>query len=325
MTTTRAVRIHETGGPEKLVVEEVEVGRPGEGEVVVCHTAVGLNFIDTYQRTGLYPVPLPAVLGMEAAGTVEEVGAGVEHLKAGDRVAYPMALGAYCERRRIAADRVVKLADGIDDRQAAAMMLKGMTVEYLLHRTYPVEKGQTILFHAAAGGVGLIACQWAKALGATVIGTVSTEEKAKLAGEHGCDHPIVSSKEDIAARVRELTGGKGVPVVYDSIGKDTFEASMASLSPRGMFVSFGQSSGPVASFNPALLAQGGSLFYTRPSLGTYIAAREELELSAGRLFDAVASGKVRIEVNQTYPLAETAQAHRDLEARRTTGSTVLLP
>ena len=321
----KAVRIHEAGGPDKLVVEEIEVGRPGKGELRLRHTAIGLNFIDCYQRSGLYPLQLPAVLGMEGAGVVEAVGADVTGFAEGDRVAYPMQGGAYAEARLIPADRVVRLPEGIDDRTAAAMMLKGMTVEYLLCRTFPVQKGQTILIHAAAGGVGLIACQWAKAIGATTIGTVSTEEKAELAKAHGLDQAIVTSREDIVARVKEITGGKGVPVVYDSIGKDTFEGSLSSLAPRGMMVSFGQSSGPVASFNPARLAQGGSLFYTRPSLGNYIATREDLELSAGRLFDMVGSGKVRIEVNQSYPLAETARAHRDLEGRRTTGSTVLLP
>ncbi|MBC6440652.1 MAG: quinone oxidoreductase [Rhodospirillales bacterium] len=320
-----AVRIHETGGPEVLRIEEAEVGAPGTGEIRIRHTAVGLNFIDTYQRSGLYPMSLPATLGMEAAGVVEAVGDGVDGLADGDRVAYPMTAGAYSTERTIQAARVVKIPDTVDDQTAAAMMLKGMTVEYLLHRTFPVEAGQTILFHAAAGGVGLIACQWAKALGVTVIGTVSTDEKAALAARHGCDHPIVSAREDIAERVKEITDGKGVPAVYDSIGADTFEASLASLSPRGMMVSFGQSSGPVTSLNPARLAQGGSLFYTRPSLANYIATRDELELSGARLFDMVGSGKVGINVNQTYPLVETERAHRDLEGRKTTGSTVLLP
>jgi NADPH2:quinone reductase len=320
-----AIRMHETGGPEVLKVEEIAVGEPGPGEVLIRHTAVGLNFIDTYQRSGLYPMALPATLGMEAAGVVEVLGDGVSGLEPGDRVAYPMTGGAYCSERTIPAVKVVKIPEGVDDRTAAAMMLKGMTVEYLLCRTYPVKAGETILFHAAAGGVGLIACQWAKAIGATVIGTVSTEAKAELAKAHGCDHAIVTSREDIAARVKEITDGQGVPVVYDSIGKDTFEASLASLAPRGMMVSFGQSSGPVASFNPAVLAAGGSLFYTRPGLGNYIATREELELSGKRLFDMVAAGKVTINVNQTYALTDTQQAHRDLEGRKTTGSTVLLP
>lgn len=320
-----AIRVHRTGGPEVFTVEDVEIGEPGPGEVAIRHTAVGLNFIDIYQRSGLYPLSLPAILGMEAAGVVEGLGNGVAGFDIGDRVAYPMTVGAYSTGRTIPAAKIVKIPDSIDDATAAAMMLKGMTVEYLLHRTFPVRSGQTILFHAAAGGVGLIACQWARALGATVIGTVSTDEKAALAAAHGCDHPIVTSREDIAARVREITGGEGVPVVYDSIGADTFEASLSSLAPRGMMVSFGQSSGPVASFDPARLAQGGSLFYTRPGLANYIATREELELSGQRLFDVVGSGKVRIEVNQTRPLVEVEQAHRDLEGRRTTGSTVLLP
>ncbi len=320
-----AIRIHETGGPEALRVEEVEVGEPGPGEVRIRHTAVGLNFIDTYHRSGSYPMSLPATLGREAAGAVEAVGEGVTGLAPGDRVAYPLVAGAYCTERTIAADRLVRLPDSVDDATAAAMMLKGTTVEYLLCRTFPVRAGQTILFHAAAGGVGLIACQWASAIGATTIGTVSTDAKAELAAAHGCDHPIVAPREDIARRVAEITGGEGVPVVYDSVGADTFDASLASLAPRGLMVSFGQSSGPVASFDPVRLAQGGSLFYTRPGLADYIATREDLELSGARLFDMVGAGKVAIRVNQTYPLTETARAHRDLESRGTTGSTVLLP
>ncbi len=322
---TLAVRIHETGGPEVLTVETVETGSPGDGEVLIRHTAIGLNFIDTYQRSGLYPLALPATLGMEAAGVVEALGAGVTGFRTGDRVAYPLTVGAYAAERIMPADRLVKIPDGIDDKTAAAMMLKGMTVEYLLTRTFPVAAGQTILFHAAAGGVGLIACQWASALGATVIGTVSTDEKAALASAHGCRHPIVTSRENIALRVKEITDGRGVPVVYDSIGRDTFEASLSALAPRGMMVSFGQSSGSVDTFNPARLAQGGSLFYTRPSLANYAATRADLELSAERLFAMVGSGKVRIEINQTWPLDEIQRAHRDLEGRRTTGSTVLLP
>ncbi len=322
---TRAVRIHRTGGPDVLTLETVDTGRPGAGEVLVRQTAIGLNFIDTYQRSGLYPLALPATLGMEAAGIVEALGPGVTEFGVGDRVAYPMTAGAYASERIMPADRLVGIPDGVSDETAAAMMLKGMTVEYLLMRTFPVEKGQTILFHAAAGGVGLIACQWAKALGARVIGTVSTAEKAALASAHGCDHPIVTSSEDIAERVMDITGGKGVPVVYDSIGKDTFDASLAVLAPRGTLVSFGQSSGPVESFNPARLAAGGSLYYTRPGLANYIASRADLDLSAGRLFSMIDSGKVRIEVNQRYPLDDVERAHRDLEGRRTTGSTVLLP
>ena len=321
----QVVRIHEPGGPEVLRLDDIELDPPGPGEIRLAQSAIGLNFIDTYQRSGLYPIDLPAVLGMEGVGLVEAVGEGVEGVKEGDRVGYPMQPGAYAAARNVPADRVVALPASVDDQTAAAMMLKGMTVEYLLERCFTVRKGQTILFHAAAGGVGLIACQWAKALGVTVIGTVSTDAKAELAREHGCDHAIVTSTEDIAARVEEITGGKGVPVVYDSIGKDTFEASMASLAPRGMFVSFGQSSGTVASFNPGLLAQGGSLYYTRPSLANYIASRGDLEMSGRRLIEMVGSGKVKITVNQTYPLAEVVQAHTDLEARKTTGSTVLLP
>lgn len=322
---TRAVRIHRTGGPDVLTVETVDAGRPGAGEVLIRQTAVGLNFIDTYQRSGLYPLALPATLGMEAAGVVEAVGPGVTDPGIGDRVAYPMTAGAYAGERIMPADRLVRIPDGVSDETAAAMMLKGMTVEYLLMRTFPVQEGQTILFHAAAGGVGLIACQWARALGAQVIGTVSTAEKAALASDHGCHHPIVTSSEDIVERVMDITGGKGVPVVYDSIGRDTFDASLKVLAPRGTLVSFGQSSGAVESFNPARLAAGGSLYYTRPGLAHYIASREELDLSAKRLFSMVDSGKVRIEVNQTYPLDDVERAHRDLEGRRTTGSTVLLP
>ena len=322
---TRAVRIHRTGGPEVLTLETVDAGQPGAGEVLVRQTAIGLNFIDTYQRSGLYPLALPATLGMEAAGIVEALGSGVTDLGIGDRVAYPMTAGAYAGERIMPADRLVRIPDGISDETAAAMMLKGMTVEYLLMRTFPVEEGQTILFHAAAGGVGLIACQWARALGVRVIGTVSTAEKAALASAHGCDHPIVTSSEDIAERVMDITGGKGVPVVYDSIGRDTFDASLAVLAPRGTLVSFGQSSGPVESFNPARLAAGGSLYYTRPGLANYIASREDLDLSAERLFSMVGSGKVQIEINQRYALDDVERAHRDLEGRRTTGSTVLLP
>ncbi len=322
---TRAVRIHKVGGPEVLTLETVDAGQPGAGEVLIRQTAIGLNFIDTYQRSGLYPLALPATLGMEAAGVVEALGSGVADLGVGDRVAYPMTAGAYAGERIMPADRLVRIPDGVSDETAAAMMLKGMTVEYLLMRTFPVEEGQTILFHAAAGGVGLIACQWARALGVRVIGTVSTAEKAALASAHGCDHPIVTSSEDIAERVMDITGGKGVPVVYDSIGRDTFDASLAVLAPRGTLVSFGQSSGPVESFNPARLAAGGSLYYTRPGLANYIASRKDLDLSAERLFSMVGSGKVQIEINQRYALDDVERAHRDLEGRRTTGSTVLLP
>ncbi|MCJ7442544.1 MAG: quinone oxidoreductase [Thermoanaerobaculaceae bacterium] len=320
-----AIRIHETGGPEVLRWEGVEVGHAGPGEARLRHTAVGLNFLDTYHRAGLYPLALPAVLGSEAAGVVEEIGPGVTEVRPGDRVAYAGPIGAYAQARLIRADRLVPLPPDISDRAAAAMMLKGMTAQYLLRRTCRVEPGDLVLVHAAAGGVGLIACQWAKHLGATVIGTVSTEAKATLAREHGCDHPIVTSREEFVARVREITGGRGVRVVYDSVGKDTFEGSLDCLQPLGMMVSYGNSSGPVPPFSPLVLAAKGSLFLTRPTLMTYTARREDLLATAAELFGVVRSGAVRIEIRQTYPLAEAAQAHRDLEARRTTGSTVLLP
>ena len=323
---TKAIRIHQPGGPEEMVWEEVAVGDPGPGEARVRHTAVGLNFIDVYHRSGLYPLPaLPTTIGMEAAGVVEAVGDGVDDLAAGDRIAYAGPPGAYSEARLMPAKRLVKLPDGVDDRQAAAMMLKGMTAEYLLHRTYPVKAGETILFHAAAGGVGTIACQWAKHLGATVIGTVGTREKAEIAAAHGCDHPIVTSETDFVARVKEITGGAGVPVVYDSVGKDTFDRSLDCLSPFGLLALFGQSSGPVPPFDLGQLAGKGSLYVTRPTLLTYAASREDLVACADALFEVVRSGAVRIKVNQTYALADAAQAHRDLEARKTTGSTVLLP
>ena len=319
------VRVHRHGGPEVLEVEEAAAPAPAAGEILIRQRAVGLNFIDVYHRSGLYPLPLPAVLGREAAGVVEALGEGVDAFRAGDRVAYPLSAGAYADLRTIPAARAVRLPDGIDEVTAAAMMLKGTTVEYLLERCFPVRTGQTILFHAAAGGVGLIACQWARALGVEVIGTVSTEEKAALAADHGCAHPVIAGREDVAARVREITGGAGVPVAYDSVGAATFEASLASLAPRGMLVSFGQSSGPVAAFDPVRLARGGSLFYTRPGLVDYIATGAELRASAGRLFEMVAGGKVAIRVNHRWPLAEIREAHRALEGRRTTGSSVLLP
>ncbi len=321
-----AIRFHEKGGPDKLRWEEVEVGAPGQGEILLRQTAIGLNYIDTYHRTGLYPVPLPSGIGLEAAAVVEKVGPGVTDLKPGDRVAYASApLGAYAEWRLYPAERAVKLPDAISDRQGAAMMLQGMTVEYLIRRTFPVKSGQTVLWHAAAGGVGLIACQWLKHLGVTVIGTAGSPEKMALAKAHGAAHVLNSRSDDIAKRVRELTGGKGVPVVYDGVGKDTFQASLDSLAPRGMFVSFGNASGPVPAFEPGILSAKGSLFFTRPSLMAYVATRQELLESAGALFDVVAKGVVKIEINQTYPLKEAARAHRDLEARKTTGSTVLLP
>jgi NADPH2:quinone reductase len=324
---TQAIRIHETGGPEVLTWDTVEVGAPGPGEVRLTQSAVGLNYIDVYHRTGLYPLPaLPTAIGMEAAGQVESVGEGVTDFKPGDRVAYAAPpLGAYAQVRLMPADRLVKLPDGISDQQAAAMMLQGMTVQYLIRRTFRVNKGDTVLFHAAAGGVGLIACQWLKHLGATVIGTVGSDEKAEIAQAHGCDHAINYRTENFVDRVREITDGAGVPVVYDSIGKDTFEGSLDCLAPFGMFVGFGNASGPVPPFNMGILAQKGSLFVTRPTLMTYTAKREDLLATANELFDVVLSDAVKIEINQTYPLAETAQAHRDLEARKTTGSTVLLP
>jgi NADPH2:quinone reductase len=324
---TQAIRIHEPGGPEALRWDEVQVGEPGDGQVRLAHNAVGLNYIDVYHRSGLYPLPeLPVTIGLEAAGTVEAVGPGVGELATGDRVAYASPpIGAYAEARLMPADRVVKLPDGISDTQAAGMMLQGMTAHYLIRRTYRVQPGDCVLIHAAAGGVGLIACQWLKHLGATVIGTVGSEEKAALARDHGCDHAILYKSESVPERVRDLTGGAGVPVVYDSVGKDTFEGSLDSLAPLGMLVSFGNSSGPVAPFEPGILAAKGSLFLTRPTLMTYTAKREDLVAAAEELFAVVGSGAVKIEVNQTYPLAEAAQAHRDLEARKTTGSTVLLP
>ena len=324
---TKAIRIHQYGGPEALRWEDVEVGEPGAGEALVRHNAVGLNFIDVYMRTGLYPQPsFPAGIGLEAAGVVEAVGERVDAVAVGDRVAYAGGPpGAYAETRVMPAAQLVIVPEGVDDRQAAAMMLKGMTAEYLLRRTYAVKPGDTILFRVAAGGVGLIACQWAKHLGATVIGTVGTEEKAALAKAHGCDHPIVTAEEDVVARVREITSGAGVPVVYDSIGKDSFEGSLDCLAPLGMMVLFGQSSGPVPPFEIATLGAKGSLFLTRPSLMAYNAKRADLEASAAALFAVVTGGQVKIEINQSYPLAEAARAHADLEGRKTTGSTVLLP
>jgi NADPH:quinone reductase-like Zn-dependent oxidoreductase len=299
---------------------------PGPGQATVRNHAVGLNYIDVYFRTGLYPQPLPGGLGMEGAGVVEAVGEGVTEVAPGDRVAYAgTPNGAYAQARVMPAAKLVKLPDGIGFEQAAAMMLQGMTAQYLLKRTYPVKAGQTILWHAAAGGVGLIACQWAKALGATVIGTVGSDEKARLARAHGCDHVIVYSRENFVERVKEITSGCGVPVVYDSVGKDTWPASLDCLQPLGMMVSFGNASGPIPPVNTGDLASRGSLFFTRPTLMSYTATREDLLASAADLFDAVLTGKVKIEIQQRYPLAEAAQAHRDLEARRTTGSTLLIP
>ena len=304
----------------------MDIGDVGPDEVRLKHTAIGLNFIDVYQRSGMYPIgDLPKTLGMEAAGVIEEVGADVEGFAVGDRVAYAMGLGSYAEERVWGTDRLVKLPDAIDDQTAAAMMLQGMTAYYLLNRTYRVKSGDTILFYAAAGGVGLIACQWAKHLGATVIGCVGSEEKAELAKANGCDHPILYRDENVPERVKEITGGKGVPVVYDSIGKDTFEDSLDCLRPFGLMVSFGSASGPVDPFNIALLGPKGSLHVTRQTLATHTATRELLDECAGAVFDVVQGGQVKINVNQTRPLAETVQAHIDLEGRKTTGSTVLLP
>ena len=323
----KAIRIHQTGGPDAMQWEDVEVGAPGPGEIRIRHEAVGLNYIDVYFRTGLYPAPsLPFSPGMEGAGVVEAVGEGVDSVAAGDRVAYAAPpVGSYSEQRLMPAEKVVKVPAGIDAHQAAGMMLQGMTVEYLLRRTYPVRSGETILFHAAAGGVGLIACQWAKHLGATVIGTVGSDEKAELARAHGCDHPIVYTRENFTERVRELTDGAGVPVVYDAVGRDTFEGSLDCLRPRGLLVSFGQSSGKIDPFDLGILSAKGSLYVTRPTLMTYTASRADLGTSSQALFDVVAQGAVRITVNQTFPLAEAAAAHRALESRQTTGSTILMP
>lgn len=323
---THAIRVHEYGGPEVLKWEDVEIGDPGPGEVKVRQTAVGLNYIDVYVRTGLYPqAALPFVPGMEGAGVVTAVGEGVRDLKIGRRVAYAGPVGAYAQERLIAADRVVRIPEGVSDETAAAIMLKGMTAQYLLRRTYKVGPDTTLLFHAAAGGVGMIACQWAASLGATVIGTVGSAGKALIARSHGCTHVINYREEDVAAKVKELTKGEGVDVVYDSIGKDTFPASLDCLRRRGTWVSFGQASGPVPEFRINLLAQKGSLFATRPALGDYIATRKELVSTANDLFGVIAKGTVKIAINQTYALADAAQAQRDLEARLTTGSTVLLP
>lgn len=321
-----AIRVHEHGGPEVLRWEEVELPPLAPHEARVRHAAVGLNYIDVYYRTGRYPLELPHGLGLEGAGVVEAVGGAVTEVAVGDRVAYAGGpVGAYAEARNIPADRLVKLPDAIDFTTGAAMMLQGMTAQYLLRRTYRVQPGDTILIHAAAGGVGLIVCQWAKALGATVIGTVGSDEKAELARAHGCDHPIVYTREDFVARVREITGGEGVAVVYDSVGKDTFERSLDCLRPLGMMVTFGQSSGAVPLVDTQTLSKKGSLFLTRPTLFTYTAKRADLLASAEELFAMVLAGKVRIEVNQTFPLKKAAEAHRALEARRTTGSTVLMP
>ncbi len=322
---THAIRIHQTGGPEVLRWEAIEVPAPGVGEVLLRQTAVGLNYIDVYFRTGLYAAPtMPFIPGLEGAGVVEAVGPEVTSLAVGDRVAYASApIGAYAEARLMPADRLVKIPESISDEQAAAMMLQGMTTQYLVRRTYKIQAGDTILVHAAAGGVGLMLCQWAKHLGATVIGTVSSDEKAALARDNGCDYPVIYTREDFQARVLEITNGNKVPVVYDSVGVDTFAKSLDCLAPLGMMVLFGQASGPVPPFELGTLAAKGSLFITRPTLFSYTAKRDDLVTTAQELFEVVSKGVVKIAVNQTYPLAEAAQAQRDLEARKTTGSTVL--
>nr|WP_306266395.1 quinone oxidoreductase [Pararhizobium sp. IMCC3301] len=322
---TKAIVIRETGGPEVLNYESIEVAEPNQGEALVRHTAIGLNFIDVYFRSGLYPPPngMPFIPGNEGAGIVEAVGAGVTHVKAGDRVAYVGPLGSYAERRIVPADRLVSVPQDIADKTAAAMMMKGMTAQYLLCRTFKVGEGHTILFHAASGGVGLIACQWAKALGATVIGTVGSDEKAELAKAHGVHHTINYREEDFVARIQDITGGRGVDVVYDSVGQDTYPGSLDCLKPLGMWVSFGQSSGPITNFNLSDLAQRGSLFATRPTLFNYVARRQDLEQSANDLFNVVSSGRVKIPLHQEFPLAEAGKAHEALEGRKTTGTSIL--
>ncbi|HDR8857866.1 quinone oxidoreductase [Burkholderia territorii] len=322
----KAIRYDQPGGPEVMKWVDVEVGAPKAGEVRIRQHAVGLNYIDVYFRTGLYPQPLPGGLGMEAAGEVTAVGDGVTALKAGDRVAYVgQPPGAYAQERVMPAERLVKLPDGISYDDAASVMLQGLTAHYLLRRTYPVKAGDTILIHAAAGGVGLLVCQWAKALGATVIGTVGSDEKAALAKAHGCDHPIVYTRENFTQRVKEITHGAGVPVVYDSIGKDTYVGSLDCLAPLGYFVSFGNASGPLPPIDSKEFSSRGSLFFTRPTLFSYIAKRADLESAAAELFDVILSGKVKTSINQRYPLAEVGRAHADLESRKTTGSTILVP
>ena len=322
----QAIRFHATGGPEQLVLDTVDVPPPAAGEARVRHTAIGVNYIDTYHRGGLYPLPMPSGLGTEAAGVVTEVGAGVTDVHPGDRVGYcTSGVGAYSTERNVPADKLVKLPDAIDDKTAACIMLKGLTVQYLFRQTHRLASGDTIVFHAAAGGVGLIACQWARALGVTMIGTVGSDEKAALARENGCAHTIVYTRENFVERVKALTGGKGVPVVYDSIGKDTFPASLDCLSPRGLFVSFGNSSGPVAAFNLGVLVQKGSLYVTRPTLFSYASTPTQLRAMAAELFDLVAAGRIRVEARQTFALRDAAAAHRALESRATTGATVLIP
>jgi NADPH:quinone reductase len=321
----KAVRYHKQGGPEVLQLDDVAVGDPGPGQVRIRHTAIGVNFVDTYQRSGLYPMQLPAVAGNEAAGVVDAVGSGVNDLKKGDRVAYTGLPGSYCEVRVVPADRMVKLPEGVSDEQAASMMLKGLTVHYLIHSTYPVKKGETVLWHAAAGGVGLIASQWLKALGVTTIGTAGSDDKTALAKAHGATHVVNYSKENFVERVKALTEGKGVPVVYDGVGKATWDGSLDCLRPRGLIVSFGNASGPVPPVNLGILSTKGSLYVTRPTLATHIATRSDLVDRSNALFDVVKSGKVKIETTKKYKLADAQQAHRDLEGRKTTGSIVLVP
>jgi NADPH2:quinone reductase len=322
---SHAIQVHKPGGPEAMLWEEVQVGDPGKGQVRLRQSAVGLNYIDVYFRTGMYPAPSsPFTPGMEGVGVVEAVGAGVHNVSIGDRVAYGKNLGGYAEVRLIDADFVIPLPDDISDETAAAMMLQGMTTEYLLERCFPVHKGQTILFHAAAGGVGLMVCQWARALGAHVIGTVGSPEKARLAQAHGCEHTILYRDEDFVAQVKELTGGKGVPVVYDGVGKDTFMKSLDCLQPRGMMVSFGNASGKVDPLEIGVLSAKGSLYVTRPTLMSYTATPEDFRTSANRVISMVQDGHLKIEVHQTFPLRDAAEAHRALEGRATTGSTVLI-
>jgi NADPH:quinone reductase len=322
----KAIRFDHIGGPEVLKVEDIELPPPGPGQVRVKHTAIGVNFIDTYHRSGLYPVSLPSGLGLEAAGVVDALGEGVSGLKVGDRVGYGTGpIGAYAEANNVPADRAVKLPDGISDEVAAAAMLKGMTAAYLLKRTFPVQRGQTIVFHSAAGGVGLIACQWARHLGVTVIGTVGSDDKVELARSHGCDHVLNTRKEDWPKRVREITGGAGVPVVYDSVGKETWSGSLDCVAVRGMMVSFGNSSGAVPAFEPGILSAKGSLYLTRPTLFHYTRTSEELQKTADDLFEVIVSGAVKIAVNQRFRLADAAAAHEALHSRATTGATVLLP
>jgi len=321
----KAIRFHKQGGPEVLQVDDVPVGDPGPGQVRIRHTAIGVNFVDIYQRSGLYPMQLPAIAGNEGAGVVEGLGKGVKDLKVGDRVAYTGLPGSYCEARIVPADRMVKIPKGISDEQAASMMLKGLTVHYLIHSTYKVKKGDTVLWHAAAGGVGTIASQWLKKLGVNTIGTVGSPEKVQLAKAHGCKHVINYSTENFVEKVKEITKGKKLPVVYDAVGKSTWEGSLDCLQPRGLIVSFGNASGPVPPVNLGILSTKGSLYVTRPTLGTYIAARADLVKRSTELFNAVKSGAVKIETTARYKLEEAANAHRDLEGRKTTGSVILVP